>query len=194
MQHTAPSPAALLRERRTAAGLSANALGRRAGVPASTVTRIESGEVDPTFTTLQRLVSATGCDLELRAGDDRRQPRLADLADALDDTASATGINWTRLRGFVDWASEQRDRVASGIHQPPPRTAEPLLDNLLAGIAEQLAADSGVRPPRWCSSVRPLAEPYETPGTPRMRARARGRTLPSLARRNVFISADTLWR
>jgi len=194
MQQTLASPADLLRERRLAAGLSANALARRAGVTPSTVTRIESGEVDPTFTTLQRLLAATGCDLELRASDAGDEPSLAAMATALDDEASSTHINWTRLRGLIDWACIHSDRIPALIHQPPPRTAEPLLDNLLAGIAEKLADDAGLEPPRWCRKVPPLAQPYETPGTPRMRERTRTTTPEPFAHRNIFISAESLWR
>lgn len=194
MQQTLASPAELLGERRRAAGLSATALARRAGVTTSTVTRIESGEVDPTFTTLQRLLAATGCDLELRATEAENEPRLADMANSLDDEASLTHINWTRLRGFIDWARAHPDRIPALIHQPPPRTTEPLLDNLLAGIAEKLAADTGLQRPRWCSKVPPLAAPYETPGTPRMRERTRSETPEPFAHRNVFINAHSLWR
>ena len=194
MQQTLTSPAELLGERRRAAGLSANALARRAGVSASTVTRIESGEMDPTFTTLQRLLAATGCDLELRTTDPGSEPRLAEMANSLDDEASSRRINWTRLRGFLDWARAHPDRIPALIHQPPPRTTEPLLDNLLAGIAEKLAADNGLECPRWCSKVPPLTEPYETPGTPRMRDRTRSETPEAFAHRNVFINAHSLWR
>ena len=194
MQHTLASPAELLHERRTAAGLSCNALARRAGVTPSTVTRIEAGATDPTFTTLQRLLAATGCDLELRTTTGGNEPQLSDMADALDDEASATGINWTRLRGFIDWARAHPDRIRGAIHQPPPRTGAPLLDNILAGMAEQLAVDAHIEQPRWCSKVPPLAQPYETAGTPRMQERSRAQTLESFAARNVFIAAHNLWR
>jgi len=194
MQQTFVSPAVLLRARRSAAGLSASALARRAGVPASTVTRIESGVVDPTFTMLQRLLAAAGCDLTLETTPYGTGPSLADLASALDEVAADHRINWTRLRGFVDWTIEHPERTSSAIRRPPPRSGEPLLDNLLAGMAEQLADDVGIERPRWCRKVPPLAVPYETPGTPRMRARNRSHTPGPLAERNVFVSAASLWR
>lgn len=47
-------------EARQAAGLSQRELARRAGVPASTIGRIERGAVSPTIQTLERLASALG--------------------------------------------------------------------------------------------------------------------------------------
>lgn len=174
--------------------MSAGALARRAGVPTSTVTRIEAGQVDPTFTMLQRLLAAADCDLALSAPPVTAEPSLAALASAVDDEASDRHVNWTRLRGFADWARHHPDRVVAAIHRPPPRSGEPLLDNVLAGMAEELADEAGIEPPRWCAAVRPLGRPYETPGTPRMRERNRRSAPRALARRGVFVSADTIWR
>lgn len=197
MQQAILTPAQLLSERRAAAGLSANALARRAGVPASTVTRVESGDVDPTITMLQRLIAATGRDLELRAVSTPDEPTLAAVvestAHARDDREAPSDISWTWLRGFVDWAEAHPDRIPSAIHRPPHRTGVPLLDNVIAAIAESLAGAVGQTAPRWCSTVQPLASPYETPGTPTMRARTRAETLPPFAERSVFISASNLW-
>ena len=54
------SAAALVREAREEAGLSRSALAARAGVPTSTVSRIEDGSSDPTLTMLARLIAAAG--------------------------------------------------------------------------------------------------------------------------------------
>jgi transcriptional regulator with XRE-family HTH domain len=53
----------LLREARSAAGLTQRALAERAGVPQPTVARIESGAVVPRLDTLDRLLR--WCDREL---------------------------------------------------------------------------------------------------------------------------------
>jgi transcriptional regulator with XRE-family HTH domain len=54
------SAARLLREARRAAGLSQRALGIAAGIPQSTVARVESGTIYPRSDTLERLLGAAG--------------------------------------------------------------------------------------------------------------------------------------
>jgi transcriptional regulator with XRE-family HTH domain len=66
-----------LRWARRRAGLTQRALAERSGVPQSTISRIESGAVDPRVGTLRRLLQACGFDLEveplLGRGVDRSQ-------------------------------------------------------------------------------------------------------------------------
>lgn len=58
------SPEALLKRVRRWANLSQRELAARAGVPQSTVGRIESGATDPRTRTLSRLLQAAGFELE----------------------------------------------------------------------------------------------------------------------------------
>ena len=88
--------ASIVREARRRAGLSQAALAARAGVPKSTVGRIESGARTPSVDLVERLVRAAGLELtvslsELDPGTDsmfertlRRSPaqRLADATRA----------------------------------------------------------------------------------------------------------------
>jgi transcriptional regulator with XRE-family HTH domain len=60
--------ARLLRHARKRAGLTQRALAAKAGVPQSSVSRIESSRVDPTVTSLSRLLRACGTTLEALAG------------------------------------------------------------------------------------------------------------------------------
>jgi hypothetical protein len=55
----------LLKNARTRAGLTQRSLAARAGVPQSTVGRIETGAIEPRIDTLLRLLHASGHDLEL---------------------------------------------------------------------------------------------------------------------------------
>lgn len=55
-----PSAAELLRQARTRAGLSQRALAKRAGTAQSVVARIERGQTNPTWATLERLLNAAG--------------------------------------------------------------------------------------------------------------------------------------
>jgi len=55
----------LLRHARRRAGLSQRQLAAAAGVPQSTVGRIETGHLNPTLENLRHLLRAAGADLEL---------------------------------------------------------------------------------------------------------------------------------
>ncbi len=59
----------LLRRARARAALSQRELARRAGTAQSVVARIELGQTSPTWATLQRLVSAAGCELRVALGE-----------------------------------------------------------------------------------------------------------------------------
>jgi len=48
---------------RTQLGMSQNILAKRAGVPQSTISRIEQGQSDTTISTLTKLLQALSCDL-----------------------------------------------------------------------------------------------------------------------------------
>ncbi len=86
----------LVREARKRACLTQAALGRRAGVPQSTIARLESGARTPSTDLVERLVRAAGFEIRVRLGEPdpgtaslfhrslRRTPaeRLADAARA----------------------------------------------------------------------------------------------------------------
>ena len=69
----------MVRQARRRAGLTQRALATSAGVPQSTVGRVETGRLTPRADTLERLLRATGCTLEaapiLGRGIDRTQIR-----------------------------------------------------------------------------------------------------------------------
>lgn len=186
-------PSALVRETRIAAGLSRRALALRAGVPTSTVSRIEDDEVDPTFTMLQRVLAAAGKQLGISATALDHDHTLAGLGDIYDESRPGTGIDWTRLRGFIDWVRLHPDRAESAIAMPPPRT-HPFVAALLAAVADQIAHDVAIAPPRWTRSVPPLREEWVPPGTPGMVAAARRRTSEPFRRRRIVLALDDLWR
>src|SRR5688572_23787877 len=75
------SPATVLVDARTACDLSRKHLAKRAGVPTSTVSRIEEGVTDPTVGMLDRLLAAAGRSLVVDAADPP-QTSLARLVDA----------------------------------------------------------------------------------------------------------------
>lgn len=46
-------------------GLTAKELAKKSGIHAATISLIESGKVEPTFSTLQKLADALGVDIQL---------------------------------------------------------------------------------------------------------------------------------
>lgn len=185
--------ATILRDARTDAGLSRRALANKAGVPTSTVSRIEEGQSDPTVGMLARLVDAAGSDLvvEARPRDDRLT--IAELATAFDDESGRLKIDWTRLRAFVDRVQQDPESVTDAIADPPTRTHPPL-NAILAALAEELADEYGIERPRWTRAFGPLDEPWAPPSTPRMRASFEESTPEAFRRRNIILSRSALFR
>jgi transcriptional regulator with XRE-family HTH domain len=187
--------ARLLREARVAAGLSMRGLAERAHTSASTIGRIEAGTMDPTVGMLRRLLLATGHEVELTLQPADVKPELATLSDAWRRTLTGDRPDWTRLRAFLDHLALHPENAAESIRRAPARSGSPVLDALLAGIADKTADDHNVSRPRWTSAGhRRLPELWESPGTPAMRARARQETPRQLREHGLAISADSLWR
>lgn len=190
------SPAALVRDARQSAGLSARGMARLAQVPSSTVLRIESGQVDPTCGMLRRLLEAAGQDLSLRSTrrpSSRRGPVLAELADAWVESPDEHP-DWTKLRSFLDGLSLHPERVETAIIRRPARSESPVLDTLLAGIAEKLADDAGIGRPAWTRRIPCLHEEWSPFGPPRLKATWRSAAPPQLLDRGLVIDKSSLWR
>lgn len=187
------SAAAIVEAAKRASGLSFRDLAERADVAASTITRIQSGAVAPTVSVLERIVDAAGFDLvvELRRRGTRRVPRLADLSDAWAVRRGRVQPEWTRWRALLDHLALHPGAVADAIFVPPPPAGQPIIDALLAGVAEKLADDAAMPRPAWCEDIPALHEPYAPP-VPR---HAIGRAVPpQLANRGLIIDTESLWR
>lgn len=185
--------ALLLRDARTRAGLSRRALAARAGTPTSTVSRIESGQSDPTVPMLERLLAAAGCRLRIEATPADDPPTIAALASAVEQQGGRLKIDWTRLRGFADWAERHPRELGDALESPPIRTHTPL-DAILAAFAEELARRHRIKRPQWTRSVGPLPDPWSPPSTPRMRAAAAASSPEPFRRRNLVVSETALFR
>ncbi|WP_083934081.1 helix-turn-helix domain-containing protein [Kribbella catacumbae] len=189
------SAAVLVREAREHAGLSRSALAAKAGVPTSTVSRIEDGSSDPTLTMLARLIAAAGKHLSVSVtARQPTSPAIELLAGAYRPDARDRPVDWTRLRGFLDQLTAHPELSADAIEAPPSRTGDAAFDALLAGIAEKVADDAGIPRPRWTKSVPPSPTPWTAPGTPARTKRARAAAPPQLAARNIWLAAKDLWR
>jgi transcriptional regulator with XRE-family HTH domain len=98
--------AATVRDARRRAGLTQVALARRAGTSQATISAYESGAKEPSLSTLERLLAATGHRLELHDARPSRLPSRREverrgriLADVLGLAEALPG----RRRGRLDY-------------------------------------------------------------------------------------------
>ncbi len=188
------TPAELLRDARITAGLSIRELAESAGVAASTIVRIESGQVDPTTGMLSKLLDMTGRQLSLAVAD-QSVPSIADLSTEWRlDADGQPRPRWTAFRAFLDRLHRHPAWSAPSTSRAPAPSGSLMIDNLLAGIAEKIRDDCDLPRPKWVGKVRPDDSEWISPGTPRLQKRARSTTPPQLAARNIFLTADSLWR
>lgn len=185
--------AEVLRDARARSGLSRSALASKAGVPTSTVSRIEVGSTDPSLTMLRRLVHAAGSSLVVESRPRGDRFTLAELATAVDERAGRFKMDWTRIRGFVDWVEQHPNRLEEAIADPPASTVH-LLNVILAALAEQLATEHDTQRPRWTRAFGPLDESWSPPSTPRMLARFEESAPEPFRRRNIALPRSTLFR
>ena len=118
---------ALIKSIREQLGMSQRALARRAGVPQSTVSRIEQGQKDVTLSTLHKILGAISCDLIIA-------PLLQDSIDSVRrKQARKVAKDQVRyLQGTMNLEGQQ----------PDPRFVEELLaqeiERLLQGPSAKL--------------------------------------------------------
>jgi transcriptional regulator with XRE-family HTH domain len=173
-------------------GMSVRRLAADSGVAGSTITRIQAGSVDPSVRTLERILAAAGFALQLSAihRGSPRTPRLSDLTNAWRRDGRLR-LDWPRWRALLDELALHPDRIAEAIYVAPPPAGEPVVDTLLAAVAEKLADDARLPRPSWTTQVPPLAEPYSPPTA---RTITRHDVPAHLAARGLMIDAASLWR
>ena len=188
------SPGELIRTEREARGLSTRDLATVAGVSYPTISRIENGHEQPRWDTLEKLAAALGMSWEPTL-QRRPTPELADLARQWECDASGEAQPiWTHWRAVADQLQLRPELTAVAIARPPARSGSPLIDNLLAAMAEKIADDADIRRPAWTRRVRELRTPWAAPGTPRKRAEHRAQTPPQFAARSITLPASAIWR
>ncbi len=103
-------PGRVLRERRLAHGLSQAQLARRAGTTQAAVSRIERGQVSPTFATLRSLLDALGevPELTVRRAEGSHDARhLADMAARSPEERLELAMGWNKLAGAIAQAGRR---------------------------------------------------------------------------------------
>ncbi len=95
-------PGSVIRARRLANGLTQNQLAIRSGSTQAAISRLEHGEVSPTFETFDRLLSVMGEQASVnvrREKWDYDPARLASLRKRSPSERLALAISWNRLAG-----------------------------------------------------------------------------------------------
>ncbi|MFN2452436.1 MAG: helix-turn-helix domain-containing protein [Candidatus Dormibacteria bacterium] len=183
------SAAERVRSRRLAAGLSQRELARRAGTSSATMSRYESGAIDPSTGTLDRILQAC---LPRR----RRWPSLALLAPALARTLAETNSTtaWRLVGELLDDQAAAGDRDTElAVAEPPDPTGDRRVDALMGALAEHLCAGRNLAPPGWAQVVVEATPWWFVAGRP-YAALALRESPPSFARRGIFITAGALER
>jgi transcriptional regulator with XRE-family HTH domain len=95
-------PGKLIRERRLANGLTQSQLAIRAGSTQAAISRLERGELSPTFETFERLLLVIGEEVDVsvrRIAGDHDRARVLSMRKRPPEERLALGISWNRLAG-----------------------------------------------------------------------------------------------
>jgi transcriptional regulator with XRE-family HTH domain len=185
----------MVRGVRSETGLSVRALAEAAGVAASTVHRIEQGEIQPTVDTLAQIVEAAGSRLWVEAHLDHAAS-VVGLALSMQPDAAAGGYI-VPVRKAADLAArfagadvETRRRM---ITARPPETGDPRWDAFLGGLAEWLAVRAGLPAPAWVrDDSRYLRRGWWVTPMESMRAWEYAGSPMSLQSRGVYLHRESL--
>jgi transcriptional regulator with XRE-family HTH domain len=103
-------PGQIIRERRLANALTQQQLALRAGSTQAAVSRLERGEISPTFETFERLLAVMGEEAEVsvrRPEADHDLARLRSLRARPPAERLALAMSWNRLAGQFAAAGRQ---------------------------------------------------------------------------------------
>ena len=139
----------LVRRARAEKQLTQRSLATAAGVPQSTIARIESGHMQPSLPMLYRVLAAAGVQArtvlepveDVGAGLPSYRPMtLIDLAGHL-NRADDDKLRWRLVAEFLEeYSHEPVDERAVLLRAEPPTTGDERWDVFLAALAEHLAA------------------------------------------------------
>lgn len=189
------SAAELVTRARAESGLSIRALAAAAAVAASTVHRIEKGELEPTVGLLRRILQAAGMLLRVEQELDHAAS-LVGLARSIRQDLSCSDQTWpvrkaAELVGRFRHADQQtRSRM---IKAEPPGTGDRRWDAFVGALAEWLAVQGGLPVPSWATSDdRHLHHGWWITPMASMRAWEYAGSPASFQHRGVYLHRDSL--
>jgi transcriptional regulator with XRE-family HTH domain len=107
------APGQVIRERRRANGLTQSQLALRSGSTQAAISRLERGELSPTFETFERLLSVMGEEAEVvirRSDADYDRSRLLALRRRSPRERFELALSWNRLAGEIAQAGKRARR------------------------------------------------------------------------------------
>jgi transcriptional regulator with XRE-family HTH domain len=190
----------VIRDARSAAGITQLELANRAGTAQPAVAAYESGGRTPNLATLERLLNACEYDVEVLARPRVRRgaASLAELAQTIEDDLK-DGRERDALRLLFGFADDFRGSSRPGkialLRDEPPGTGDARFDAALAGVAELFAAEAAIVPPAWVNDPERFVEPWWfVASRPAFHAYTLARTPAVFARHGVFIAPEVFDR
>lgn len=189
-----PIAADTIRDARTRAGISQAALARRAGIAQSTISRIEGGELDPTWSVMQKLLAATGWEATPEPTEAAAIIPANTIARSMarsiskGDTESAIR-DLTEGVGRMIIAGDKGAQIPEWALRAPERSVgSQLWDTYLATAFAYALERTGQPAPSWMTDVPALSQetsPGDTP-SPEFRRWLRQRTPDVFLRKNIL--------
>jgi transcriptional regulator with XRE-family HTH domain len=187
----------LVRQIRRDARLSVRALARAAGVAASTVHRIERGDVTPTADVLDRIATAAGVALRVEPHVDHRRSLVGlalCIADDLERDAGGPQLPIRRAAELVQrFDRSDRDMRARMVAARPPSTGDIHWDAFIGALAEWLSVRTDMEAPEWAfADDRQVSGGWWVTDLPSMRAWELAGSPASFKLRGVYLHRDSL--
>ena len=186
---------ALVRSIRDQSHLSVRSLGDAAGVAASTVHRIERGDLQPTVDTLRRLAEAAGFHLRLEPETDYGASLIGLGRSVVVDLASGNESLIIRRAAELAHRFDASDslRQRRMIAGEPDETGDEHWDAFLGALAAWLACCAGIDTPVWATEPRRYLHHGWWPAAKRsMRAWEYAGSPISFQQRGIYLHRDSL--
>lgn len=182
-----------LRLNRLRAKISERELAKAAGVSRQTLRQIETGQGNPTLSSLQKIASQIGSRVEILV-----VPNTVFHSDsssvAISEKVVQGGFNSWKIH-FMDFVDEfrrtQDPRLAL---LEPVSTLEPKLRALFSSITLYLHQEKNLTPPNWCLTPQFQVEPWFLSGMENLKAMAILESPLAFRRNNIFVTENFLKR